>query len=90
MNPTRIKSVRKNKSEELEMEIELELESGLVVDFIPDFRMQQNTSDIKSVQWRLSSRTTPINVEFLCDELQDEITPDTTISGSSNVRLLFE
>ena len=82
--------MRKNKSEELEMEIELELESGLVVDFIPDFRMQQNTSDIKSVQWRLSGPGTPINVEFLRDELQDEITPDTTISGSSNVRLLSE
>ena len=85
MNPTRIKSVRKNKSEELEMEIELELESGLVVDFIPDFRMQQNTSDIKSVQWRLSGPGTPINVEFLCDELPTEISTDTPIFSGSDV-----
>tara|TARA_Y100001951_G_scaffold96737_1_gene95729 strand:+ start:430 stop:636 length:207 start_codon:yes stop_codon:yes gene_type:complete len=57
------------------MEIKFELEdSDLDCVFEPDFRVQQNTSDIKSVQWRLSSRTTPINVEFLCDELQDEIT----------------
>ena len=85
MNPTRIKSVRKNKSEELEMEIELELESGLVVDFIPDFRMQQNTSDIKSVQWRLSGPGTPINVGVLCEELSGEITTDTPIFSGSDV-----
>lgn len=70
MNHSETKGVRKNKSEELEMEIELE--SGLVVDFIPDFRMQQNTSDIGAVQWRLPGPGTPINVEFLCDELQNE------------------
>ena len=85
MNPTRIKSVRKNKSEELEMEIELELESGLVVDFIPDFRMQQNTSDHSSVQWRLPGPGTPVNVEFLHDEFQDEITIYTPIFSGSDV-----
>ena len=73
------------------MEIKFELEdSDLDCVFTPDFRMQQNTSDIKSVQWSLPGTGTPINVEFLCDELPTEITPDTTISGSSNVRLLFE
>ena len=74
MNHSEIKGVRKNKSEEPEMEIELELESGLIVDFIPDFRMQQNTSDHSAVQWRLPGPGTPVNVEFLHDEFQDEIT----------------
>ena len=90
MNPIKIKGVRKNKSEEMEMEIELELESGLVCDFVPDFRVQQNTSDIGAVQWRLPSRGTPINVGILCDELQAEISPDTPIFSGSNVRLLSE
>ena len=85
LNHTKTKGVRKNKSEEVEMEIELELESGLVCDFIPDFRVQQNTSDIKSVQWRLSNTGTPINVEFLCNELQDEITIYPTIFSGPNV-----
>ena len=85
MNPSETKGVRKNKSEELEMEIELELESGLIVDFIPDFRMQQNTSDIGAVQWRLPSRGTPINVEFLHDEFQEEITLHSTIFSGSDV-----
>ena len=80
--------MRKNKSEEVE--IELELESGLVCDFVPDFRVQQNTSDIKSVQWRLSGPGTPIDVEFLCEELSGEISPDTTILGGPDVRLLSE
>ena len=83
MNHSKTKGVRKNKSEELE--IELELESGLIVDFIPDFRMQQNTSDHSSVQWRLPGPGTPVNVGILCDELQDEITIYTPISGGSDV-----
>ena len=83
MNHSKTKGVRKNKSEELE--IELELESGLIVDFIPDFRMQQNTSDHSAVQWRLPGPRTQIDVEFLCDELQDEITIYTPISGGSDV-----
>ena len=75
----------------LEMEIIFELEdSDLECVFEPDFRVQQNTSDIKSVQWRLPSPGTPIDVEFLCEELSDEITTDTTILGGSNVRLLPE
>jgi len=85
MNPTIIKSVRKNKSEEPEMEIELELESGLIVDFIPDFRVQQNTSDHSAVQWRLPGPGTPFDVGVLCDELQDEITIYTPIFGGPNV-----
>ena len=83
MNHSKTKGVRKNKSEELE--IELELESGLIVDFIPDFRMQQNTSDHSAVQWRLPGPGTPVNVGILCDELQDEITIYTPISGGSDV-----
>ena len=83
MNHSKTKGVRKNKSEELE--IELELESGLIVDFIPDFRVQQNTSDIKSVQWRLPGPGTPVNVGILCDELQDEITIYTPIFSGSDV-----
>ena len=83
MNHTATKGVRKNKSEEVE--IELELDCGLVCDFVPDFRVQQNTSDIQSVQWRLSGPGTPIDVEFLCEELSDEISTDTTIPGSSDV-----
>ena len=85
MNHTKTKSVRKNKSEELE--IELELDCGLVCDFVPDFRVHQNknTSNHSSVQWRLSSTGTPFNVGILRDELQDEITTDTTILGGSDV-----
>ena len=68
------------------MEIKFELEnSDLDCVFDPDFRVQQNTSDIKSVQWRLSSPGTPINVEFLRDELQDEITIYPTTFGGPNV-----
>ena len=62
--------MRKNKGEEVE--IELELESGVVCDFVPDFRMQQNTADHSDLLWRLPSTGTPINVGVLCDELQDE------------------
>ena len=90
LNHTKTKGVRKNKSEEVEKEIELELESGLVCDFIPDFRVQQNTSDIGAVQWRLPGPRTPIDVEFLCEELSGEISTDTTIFSSPNVRLLPE
>ena len=85
LNHSKTKGVRKNKSEELEMEIELELESGLVVDFIPDFRMQQNTSDHSAVQWRLPGPGPPVNVGILCDELQDEITIYTPIFSGSDV-----
>ena len=90
LNHSKTKGVRKNKSEELEMEIELELDCGLVCDFVPDFRVQQNTSDIGAVQWRLSGPRTPIDVEFLCEELSGEISTDTTIFSSPNVRLLPE
>jgi len=77
--------VTKNKSEELELEIELELESGLIVDFIPDFKLQQNTADHSALQWRLPSTGTPINVEFLCDEFQDEESTDSTIFSCTDV-----
>tara|TARA_R100000687_G_C6397775_1_gene140339 strand:- start:81 stop:284 length:204 start_codon:yes stop_codon:yes gene_type:complete len=56
------------------MEIQFETEDGLICDFTPDFRVQQNTSDHSSVQWRLSSTGTPINVGILYDEFQDEVT----------------
>jgi len=73
------------------MEIIFELEdSDLECVFKPDFRVQQNTSDIKSVQWRLPSPGTPIDVEFLCEELPDEISTDTPIFSGSDVRLLPE
>ena len=75
--------MRKNKGEEVE--IELEFESGVVCDFVPDFRMQQNTADHSALQWRLPSTGTPINVEFLCDEFQDEESTDSTIFSCSNV-----
>ena len=61
LNHTKTKGVRKNKSEEVEMEIELDLESGLIVDFIPDFRMLQHTSDHSAGQWSLPGPGTPVN-----------------------------
>jgi hypothetical protein len=83
VNPTKTKSVRNPKSEELE--IELELGSGLVVDFIPDFRMQTNSSDHSKVQWRLSGPGTPINVGILCNEFSGEESIHPTIFSSSDV-----
>ena len=68
-----------------ELEIELTLESGLVCDFVPDFRVQKNRADHSALQWRVSGPGTPINVEFLCDELQDEESTDTTVFNGSNV-----
>ena len=82
MNHTETKSVR-NKSEEIE--IELELESGLIVDFVPDFRVQQNTSDISAVQWRLSGTGTPLDVELLRNELQGEESIYTTIFSCTDL-----
>ena len=57
-----------------EVEIELTLDSGLVCDFIPDFKLSTNYTDETKVSWRLPGTGTPINVGVLCDELQDEIT----------------
>ena len=83
LNHTKTKGVRKNKSEEVEMEIELELESGLVCDFIPDFRVQQNTSDETQVSWGLPNSKSQGNVVVLFPEFSDEsaiytIAPDGT------------
>ena len=75
--------MRKNKGEEVE--IELEFESGVVCDFIPDFGMLQNTADYSALQWRLSGTGTPFNVEFLCDEFQDEESTDSTIFSCPDV-----
>ena len=70
----------------LEMEIKFELEdSDLDCVFTPDFRVQANTSDIKSVQWRLPSTGTPINVGILCEELPTEISTDTPIFSGPDV-----
>ena len=82
-NPTKTKGVRKNKSEELE--IELELESGLVVDFIPDFRVQQNTADHNAVQWRLSNGKHPGDMGILCREFQNEESIYTIIFSGPDV-----
>ena len=84
MKLTKIKGV-KNKSEEVEIEIELELESGLIVDFTPDFRVQQNTSDHSAVQWRLPCTGTPVNMVFLYDEFQEEESVYSTIFSGSDV-----
>ena len=72
MNHTKIKSVRKPKSENIE--IELELESGLVVDFVPDFRMQTNISDQTNLSWGLSNSKSQGNVVILFPEFPDEST----------------
>jgi len=68
-----------------ELEIELTLESGLVVDFVPDFRVQTNTSDQTQVSWRLPSSRDALNVGVLCDEFPDEGSTDTTIFSSTDV-----
>jgi len=68
-----------------EVEIELTLESGLVVDFLPEFRMQQNTADHSSVQWRLSSSRDASDVVILRDELQAEESIHSTIFSSTDV-----
>ena len=70
----------------MEMEIKFELEnSDIECVFTPDFRMQQNTADHSALQWRLPSTGTPINVEFLCDEFQDEESPDSTFFSCPDV-----
>ena len=71
-----------------EVEIELTLDSGLVCDFIPDFRLQQNTADHTAVSWGLSGTGTPLNVVVLCDEFYVQSPTDPTFPSGSNVRLL--
>ena len=68
-----------------EVEIELTLDSGLVCDFIPDFRLQQNTADHTAVSWGLSGTGTPLNVVVLCNEFYDESPIDTTIFSCADV-----
>ena len=71
------------------MEITFELEdSNIECNFEPDFRVQANTSDLSSVQWRLPNRKSSLNVGILCEEFSDEVTPDTTIFSCPDVRLL--
>ena len=70
------------------MEIELELDNGFICNFEPDFRVQTNTTDQAKVSWRLSGRNVAVNVGILCPELPTESTPDSTIFGRTDVRLL--
>ena len=65
--------------EDSEFEIELTLDSGLVCDFTPDFKLQQNTADHSSVSWGLSGGPTALNVGVLCEEFSAESSPDTTV-----------
>jgi hypothetical protein len=68
------------------MEIEFELENtNIIVDFIPDFRVQTNASDQTKVSWRLPSRATPLNVGVLCNELSDEGSIYPTITRCKDV-----
>ena len=60
------------------MEIQFETEDGLICDFTPDFRVQQNTSDQTQVSWRLSDGRSPGNVGVLLYEFSDEGTIYTT------------
>jgi len=71
-----------------EMEIKLTLDSGFICDFIPDFRMQTNTTDQTKVSWRLSGRNVAVNVGILCPELSTKSTPDPPVFSWSDVRLL--
>ena len=68
-----------------DFEIELTLDSGLIVDFVPDFRVQKNTADHSSVSWGLPSRATPLNVGILCDEFQAESTIYSPVLSRSDV-----
>jgi len=68
------------------MEITFELEdSNIECNFEPDFRVQANTSDLSSVQWRLPNRKSSLNMGVLCSEFSDEISTDTPVPGGSNV-----
>ena len=68
------------------MEITFELEnSDIVVDFVPDFRVQTNTTDQTKVSWRLPNRKSSLNVEFLCEEFSTESPTDSTVFSWSDV-----
>ena len=68
------------------MEIIFELEdSDLECVFEPDFRVQQNTADHSSVQWRLSNGKHPGNMGILCREFQDEESIYSTIFSCTDV-----
>ena len=68
------------------MEITFELEnSDIVVDFVPDFRVQTNTTDQTKVSWRLPNRKSTLNVEFLCEEFSTESPTDSTVFSWSDV-----
>ena len=68
------------------MEIEFELEnSDIIVDFVPDFRVQKNTADHSSVSWRLSGRGSTLNVGVLCNEFSTESSADTTFFSGADV-----
>jgi len=53
-----------------ELEIELTLESGLVCDFVPDFKLSANYADKDKVSWRLSNDLTKIDVGVLFPSIQ--------------------
>jgi hypothetical protein len=55
-----------------DLQIELTLESGLVCDFVPDFKLSTNYADKDKVSWRLSDQLTSVNVGLLFPEFQTE------------------
>ena len=56
-----------------EIHIEFELDCGLVVDFIPDWRMPAKThADHSKVRWQLSNRPNKNHLDDLLSELEAE------------------
>ena len=73
-----------------EIHIEFELDCGLVVDFIPDWRMPAKThADHSKVRWQLSNGTDKDSLDGLLSELEAEESLYRSSSIMEGVRLLY-
>ena len=73
-----------------EIHIELELDCGLVVDFLPDWRMPTKThADHSKVRWQLSNRPNKNSLDGLLSELEAEESLYRPSSIMEGVRLLY-
>jgi len=71
-----------------ELEIELTLESGLVCDFVPDFKLSANYADKDKVSWRLSDNRSEINVGVLFPSFPTEVSIPSSRRDREDLRLL--
>jgi len=73
-----------------EIHIEFELDCGLVVDFIPDWRMPAKThADHSKVRWQLSNGTDKDSLDGLLSFLETEESLYRPSSIMESVRLLY-